>query len=305
MGRHATAAFPFGLLGGPKRGLQTELQGDIIQEIEALLGQQSMRELDLEAVEMAAGRQALRRAARALEQRLNADTSDHAGPELPCSCGEPAQYRGRHQKTLKACWDRCVWSGPIITAPSARVDSARATALCGWSCFRSPPGFCAGPPARRRWSASRKAAPGCTSWREWRAASATGHGPPRHGVPKSLLTNASRWNEWAKSRRPGTWGWMAPASPCAPRKSPAAPASSRMAPPKPARPSSLLCGPRNREMRRASLPGIRGQSLIRPRSKAPLPAIRIRRDPTSPSGYCGKRHGGAFPTRTDAECSAG
>jgi len=51
---------------------------------------------------MAARRQALRLAARALEQRLNADTSDHAGAELPCSCGEPAQYRGRHEKTFES-----------------------------------------------------------------------------------------------------------------------------------------------------------------------------------------------------------
>jgi hypothetical protein len=56
----------------------------------------------LEAVEMAARRQALRLAARALEQRLNADTSDHAGAELPCSCGEPAHYRGRHEKTFES-----------------------------------------------------------------------------------------------------------------------------------------------------------------------------------------------------------
>jgi hypothetical protein len=42
-------------------------------------------------LEMAARRQALQLAARALEQRLNADTSDHAGPELSCSCGEQAQ----------------------------------------------------------------------------------------------------------------------------------------------------------------------------------------------------------------------
>jgi hypothetical protein len=53
-------------------------------------------------VEMAARRQALRLTARALEQRLNADTSDHAGPELPCSCGTPAQYHGRHQKTFES-----------------------------------------------------------------------------------------------------------------------------------------------------------------------------------------------------------
>ena len=51
---------------------------------------------------MAARRQALRLAARALEQRLNADTSDHAGPELPCSCGEPARYRDRHEKTFES-----------------------------------------------------------------------------------------------------------------------------------------------------------------------------------------------------------
>lgn len=53
-------------------------------------------------MEMAARRQALRLAARALEQRLNADTSDHSGAELPCSCGESAQYRGRHEKTFES-----------------------------------------------------------------------------------------------------------------------------------------------------------------------------------------------------------
>lgn len=52
---------------------------------------------------MAARRQALRLAARALEQRLNADLTDHAGPELPCSgCGGPAQYHGRHGKTFES-----------------------------------------------------------------------------------------------------------------------------------------------------------------------------------------------------------
>ena len=79
-----------------------ELQIDIIHEIEALLGRQSIRVVDFEAVEMAARRQALRLAARALEQRLNADTSDHAGSELPCACGAPAQYHGRHGKTFES-----------------------------------------------------------------------------------------------------------------------------------------------------------------------------------------------------------
>jgi hypothetical protein len=51
---------------------------------------------------MAVRRQALRLAARALEQRLNGDTSDHVGPELPCPCGGSAQYHGRHEKTLES-----------------------------------------------------------------------------------------------------------------------------------------------------------------------------------------------------------
>jgi hypothetical protein len=51
---------------------------------------------------MAARRQALRLAARALEQRLNDDTSDYVGPELPCPCGGSAEYRGRHQKTFES-----------------------------------------------------------------------------------------------------------------------------------------------------------------------------------------------------------
>jgi hypothetical protein len=58
--------------------------------------------LDFEAVEMAARRQALRLAAHALEQRLNADTSDHGEPELPCRCGGSAQYHGRHEKTFES-----------------------------------------------------------------------------------------------------------------------------------------------------------------------------------------------------------
>ena len=47
-------------------------------------------------------RQALRLAARALEQRLNADTSDYTGPELACSRGGLAQYHGRHGKTFES-----------------------------------------------------------------------------------------------------------------------------------------------------------------------------------------------------------
>jgi len=51
---------------------------------------------------MAARRQALHWAARALEQRLNTDTRDHVGPELPCPCGGSAKYHGRHEKTFES-----------------------------------------------------------------------------------------------------------------------------------------------------------------------------------------------------------
>ena len=39
-------------------------------------------------------------AARAVEQRINADTSDHVGPTAPCACGQPARYAGRRAKTF-------------------------------------------------------------------------------------------------------------------------------------------------------------------------------------------------------------
>lgn len=59
-----------------------------------------MESWDLEAIETAARRQALRVAARAVAQRLNADPADHLGATLPCPCGEPARYAGRRAKTF-------------------------------------------------------------------------------------------------------------------------------------------------------------------------------------------------------------
>jgi len=109
---------------GRKRGLQADLQDQIAQEIETLLGRQSVANLDFEAVEMAARRQALRLAARALEQRLNADTGDHIGPELPCPCGGMAQYCGRHSKTFTSAL------GPL------RLERAY------YRCARCQSGFC-------------------------------------------------------------------------------------------------------------------------------------------------------------------
>lgn len=52
-------------------------------------------------METAARRCALAVAAQAVARRLNADTSDYAGPALPCPrCGGLARYAGRHAKTF-------------------------------------------------------------------------------------------------------------------------------------------------------------------------------------------------------------
>jgi len=69
-----------------------------VHEIEVLVGRQAVDQLDLEALEMAVRQQALQLAARAVEQRLNADPSDNAGPRLPCPCGGEARYAGRRSK---------------------------------------------------------------------------------------------------------------------------------------------------------------------------------------------------------------
>src|SRR5438270_449485 len=91
----APGSFP---RGGRKRGLQTDLQNEIVQEIEDLLARQSIADLDLEALEVAARCQALRLAARALEQRLNTDTCDYVGPELPCPCARKKSQTARASK---------------------------------------------------------------------------------------------------------------------------------------------------------------------------------------------------------------
>jgi hypothetical protein len=50
--------------------------------VDALLGSGASDGMDFEAIETAMRRQVLGLAARAFEQRLNADTSDYAGPSL-------------------------------------------------------------------------------------------------------------------------------------------------------------------------------------------------------------------------------
>lgn len=57
-------------------------------------------QLDFEAAEIHLRNTAFQIAARALEQRINADTSDYTGPQRPCPCGQTARYVDRREKTF-------------------------------------------------------------------------------------------------------------------------------------------------------------------------------------------------------------
>jgi Uncharacterised protein family (UPF0236) len=83
-----------------KTALEGLLAAEILYDIEALFGRQQVEALDLEALESAVRRQVLRLAARAVEQRLNADRSDGAQRHRTCCCGQMARYAGRRAKTF-------------------------------------------------------------------------------------------------------------------------------------------------------------------------------------------------------------
>jgi transposase len=85
-----------------KTSLAAHLALDVGAEVDALVGRGVSQEFDLEALETAVRRQALRLAARAIERRINADLSDFTGPHLPCSCGCPARYAGRRSKAFQS-----------------------------------------------------------------------------------------------------------------------------------------------------------------------------------------------------------
>jgi len=91
-----------GFRSGPKKGLQTALESEVLQEIEALLGRGAVAELDFEALEMALRHGTLRLAAWAIEQRLNADTSDELDSPIPCGCGGEAKFAGRRSKQFQS-----------------------------------------------------------------------------------------------------------------------------------------------------------------------------------------------------------
>jgi hypothetical protein len=87
--------------GGQKGGFKEAFEAEVVAEIEALVGPDAVDGLDFEAIETAVRRRALQVAAHAVAARLNADTSDHAGPRLSCPrCDRPARYAGRQSKTF-------------------------------------------------------------------------------------------------------------------------------------------------------------------------------------------------------------
>jgi len=91
----------------PKEGVKkTSLDGllaaEILWDIEALLGRQSLEQLDLEALESAVRHRALRLAAHAVQQRLNADQGDGQQPRRRCGCGQMARFAGRRRKTFQS-----------------------------------------------------------------------------------------------------------------------------------------------------------------------------------------------------------
>ena len=82
-----------------KTPFATAFIAEIEAEVEALLGQGTSEALDLEAWETAARRCALQVAARVLEEKLNADTSDYRGPWFVLrNAAGSARYAGRRRK---------------------------------------------------------------------------------------------------------------------------------------------------------------------------------------------------------------
>ena len=74
----------------------------MVQEIETLLGRQAVEDLDLEALELAVRQHVLQLAGAAVEQRLNADTSDERGSRTCCRCGQAVRFAGRRTKQVES-----------------------------------------------------------------------------------------------------------------------------------------------------------------------------------------------------------
>ncbi|MEK7836874.1 MAG: hypothetical protein AAB328_02710, partial [candidate division NC10 bacterium] len=129
--------------GGARGGFKAAFDAEVVHEIEALIAPGAADRLDFEAVETPARGRALEVAARAVEQRLNADHSDHADAPRPCPrCGAPTRYAGRRDKSFTSvlgelrverayyhcdgCAPRPAWSRPAARRSSPLGSSERA-----------------------------------------------------------------------------------------------------------------------------------------------------------------------------------
>jgi hypothetical protein len=90
--------------GRLKKGLQTALEAEVAQEIEALLGREALTELDLAALELALRQRTLRLATHAIERLLHADLSDEASARLRCPGGRKRATSHAGPRTSQACW---------------------------------------------------------------------------------------------------------------------------------------------------------------------------------------------------------
>ena len=136
MGRCPTGTVPGNFPRGRKRGLQTALQKEIIREIETLLGNQSIADLDFEAVEMARGARLCAR------QRVRWNNDSTRTPAImrdrnyPAPAEAPPSIMAVTERPSKAYWGLCTYSALTITVSNARADAVRGTGLWGWNRFR-------------------------------------------------------------------------------------------------------------------------------------------------------------------------
>ena len=119
----------------PKKRLQSDLQNEIVQEIETLSGRQSIADLDFEAFEMATRRQTLRLPARASNNGSMPTPAIRRDRSCPVAV-EVSPLSWPSPKTFESVLGLCIYNALTVTVRYARVDSARGTEPWGWNGFR-------------------------------------------------------------------------------------------------------------------------------------------------------------------------
>ena len=115
----------------PKKGLSTDLESEVAQEIETLLGPQALAELDFEAVEMAARREAFVWPPGPWNNGSTPTRADYVDPELPCPCGCVAHYHGRYEKTFESVLGPLHLKRATTTVTDATMDLAKTGIAAG------------------------------------------------------------------------------------------------------------------------------------------------------------------------------